>query len=320
MRVFVSRRIPEQALERIRAAAELDLWESDDPPPYADLSERVRGVDGLFCTLNDRIDAPLMDAAGAQIKVISIMAVGYDNINVNAAAERGIAIGNTPGILTEATADLAFTLLLAAARRIPESMAYIREKRWTTWKPLDLLGRDLNGATLGIIGFGRIGQAVARRAQAFGMNILAYSRTLTAEQAAAHGAERADLPDLLTRADFVSIHTPLNDTTRRLINADTLRMMKHDAILINTARGGVVDQRALYEALRDGVIGGAALDVTDPEPIPLDDPILTLPNALVVPHIGSATLQTRTKMALMAAENLIAGIRGEPLPNRVMPR
>ncbi|MFN8528176.1 MAG: D-glycerate dehydrogenase [Anaerolineae bacterium] len=325
MKIFISRRIPSPALDRIRAAcaslnAKVDIWQGDDPPPYDQLSARVQGIAGLLCMLTDRVDAALMDAAGPSLKVISQMAVGYDNIDTTAAAVRGIPIGNTPGVLTEATADLTMTLLLAAARRIPESMAYIREGHWKTWKPMELLGRDLNGATLGIIGFGRIGQAVAARARAFGMHILAYSRSLTPEAAGSQGAEYAPLPDLLHRADFVSVHTPLNTETRHLINRETLAQMKLDSILINTARGGVVDSAALYEALRAGVIAGAALDVTDPEPIPLTDPLLSLPNVLIVPHIGSATLGTRTKMALMAADNLIAGLRGEPLPNAVQKR
>ncbi|MDX2161280.1 MAG: D-glycerate dehydrogenase [bacterium] len=317
MIVLVTRRLPAPALEKISAALTLDLWDSDDPPEQAVLMDRVRGKAGILCTISDRIDAALMDAAGGSLKVISQMAVGYDNIDIHAAAARGIVVGNTPGVLTEATADLALALLLAAARRLPEGSATIRAGRWTTWRPMEQLGRDLHGATLGIIGFGRIGQAVARRAHGFGLHILAYSPSLTAEDARQHGAERADLTDLLRRSDFVSLHTPLNADTRHLIDAAALAHMKPDAILINTARGAVVDQEALTEALQNGRIGGAALDVTDPEPMRPDDPLLSLPNVLIVPHVGSATHHTRTRMALMAADNLIAGVRGEPLPNPV---
>lgn len=317
-RVFVTRRIANVALEQLRAACTVDLWEDELPPPYETLRERARGVDGLLCMLTDRIDAALMDAAGGRLKVISQMAVGYDNIDISAARARGIAVGNTPGVLTEATADLAFALLLAAARRLLEGAAYIKAGRWKTWHPLALLGADLAGATLGIIGFGRIGRAVAKRARGFDLHVLAYSPSLTEDEARQSGVERAELDDLLRRADFVSLHTPLNVQTRHLIDRRRLALMKPTAILINTARGGVVDQDALYDALAHDVIGGAALDVTDPEPLPADHPLLGLSNVLVVPHIGSATVGTRTQMALMAAANLIAGVRGEPLPNAVV--
>lgn len=314
--VFVTRAIPEPALEKLAAACEVDLWTEELPPPYETLIERARGKDGVLCMLTDRIDARFMDSAQT-LRVISQMAVGYDNIDISAARERGIAIGNTPGVLTDATADTAFALLLACARRLPEGAQYIRDGRWKTWHPTVLLGRDLAGAVLGIVGFGRIGQAVAKRGRGFDMRILAYSPSLTAEAAAEHGVERADLDRLLAESDFISIHTPLNAQTRHLINRETLAKMKPTAILINTARGGVVDQSALYEALTNGVIGAAGLDVTDPEPLPAEDPLLALPNALIVPHIGSATIGTRTKMALMAVDNLIAGVSGQPLPTAV---
>lgn len=304
-------------MERLRASCDVDVWEEMLPPPYETLIARSRGCDGVLTMLTDRIDAHFMDQAGT-LKVISQMAVGYDNIDIAAANARGIAVGNTPGVLTEATADLTMALLLAAARRLAEGAAYVKNGEWITWHPTVLLGADVSGAALAIIGFGRIGQAVARRARAFDMRITAFSRSLTDEAAAAHGVERATtLQDALRMGDFVSLHVPLTADTRRLIDADALRMMKRTAILINTTRGGTVDQAALVTALRDGTIAGAALDVTDPEPLPADDPILALPNALIVPHIGSATIATRCKMALMAADNLIAGVRGEPLPNHV---
>jgi glyoxylate reductase len=255
--------------------------------------------------------------AGPQLKVISQMAVGYDNIDVAAAQVRGIKVGNTPDVLTDATADLTFALLLTAARRILEGVEYIREGNWKTWDPRALLGGDLVGATLGIIGLGRIGKAVARRAHGFEMRILAYSPRCTFEEAAQANAELVSLETLLNESDYVSIHTPLRPETRGMINQKTLALMKSAAILINTARGGIVDQQALFEALQKGIIQGAALDVTNPEPISVDDPLLKLPNVIIVPHIGSASIRTRNKMAIMAAENLIAGVTGQPLPNEV---
>jgi glyoxylate reductase len=316
--VFITRRIPEAALEQAQTACNVDLWEDELPPPYETLIERTKGKDGILTMLTDRLDAAFMDAAGVQLKVISQMAVGYDNVDISAARERGIAVGSTPGVLTDATADLAFTLLLTAGRRILEGVRYIEQGEWQTWHPTVLLGRDLVGATLGVVGFGRIGRAVAQRASGFSMRILAYSPSLTAEEAHEANVERADLERLLRESDFVSLHTPLNEHTRHLINRDTLKWMKSTAILINTARGGVVDQAALYEALSSGVIGGAALDVTSPEPLPAADPLLKLPNVLVVPHIGSATVGTRGRMAAMAVDNLIAGVMGKPLPNAVV--
>jgi glyoxylate reductase len=316
-RVFVSRVIPNAGLNRVLAACDAAVWPEDMPPPYHMLVERVRGVDGLLCMLTDRIDAALMDAAGPQLKVISQMAVGYDNIDAAAARARGIPVGHTPGVLTEATADLTFALLLAAARRIVEAVEYIRAGKWRTWEPKALLGGDLAGATLGIVGLGRIGRAVAKRASGFDLRLLAHSPSCSPQEAAGVNAQLVDFDTLLCESDYVSLHVPLNEQTRRLINADSLAKMKPSAVLVNTARGGVVDQQALYRALKDGVIAGAALDVTDPEPIPLDDPLLTLPNVMIVPHIGSASQRTRDRMALMAADNLIAGVNGQPLPHPV---
>jgi glyoxylate reductase len=316
-KVFISRVIPDVGLKRIRETCDADIWPGEMPPTYEVLIERVRGVDGILCMLTDRIDAPLMDAAGSQLKVISQMAVGYDNVDISAAAARGIVVGNTPGVLTEATADLAFALLLAAARRLVEGTEHIRAGKWRTWDPKALLGGDMNGATLGIIGLGRIGKAVARRAAGFNMRILAHSPRCTPDDAAQVNAQLVSLGQLLLESDYVSVHVPLNPQTLGLINRDVLARMKSTAILVNTARGPIVNQRDLYEALKNGVIGGAALDVTDPEPIPLDDPLLTLPNALIVPHMGSASQWTRDQMASMAAENLIAGVTGSPLPNTI---
>lgn len=314
-KIFVSRIIPQ--LEQLLSVCDADVWQDEFPPPYDVLCERVRGVDGILCMLTDKIDGGLMDAAGTQLKVISQMAVGYDNIDIAAARQRGIAIGNTPGVLTETTADLAFALLLAAARRLSEGEKYIREGNWRTWHPTTLLGHDVTGATLGIVGLGRIGAAVAKRAAAFDMRVIAYGPRLTDEEAQAAGAARASLDELLQTSDFVSLHCPLRPETRHLINRETLGRMKPSAILINTTRGAVVDQQALYDAVSSGVIAGAALDVTDPEPLPADDPLLQLPNVLIVPHVGSATIGTRGKMAQIAIDNLLAGLRGQPLRHEV---
>ncbi len=316
-KVFVSRIIPEAGLNLIHEACEAEIWPEVMPPPYELLVEKIKTVEGLLTTLNDRIDAPLIANAGPHLKVISQMAVGYDNIDAKAAHARGIPVGNTPGVLTDATADLAFALLLAAARRIVEGIEYIRAGKWRTWEPKALLGGDLSGATLGIIGLGRIGEAVARRAGGFDMRILAYSPSKNQADVSKFGVELTSLDKLLAASDYVSIHVPLNAQTRGMINADALRKMKHTAILINTARGPIVDQQALYEAVKAGIIGGAALDVTNPEPMPSDDPLLSLSNVIIVPHIGSASQRTRDKMATMAAENLIAGVNGKPLPNQV---
>jgi len=314
-RVFVSRIIPDAGLDAIAAACEMDLWREELPPPRDELLRRVAGRDGILTLLTDRVDDGLLDAAGPQLKVVSNYAVGFDNIDVAACARRGVAVGNTPGVLTETTADLAWALLMAAARRLPEGDRYVRAGKWKTWGPMLLLGPDVHGATIGIVGFGRIGQAVARRAQGFGMEILYHDlQQLPDDVTGPLGATYLPLEELLPRCDFVSIHVNLSEETRGLINAKTLSWMKPTAVLVNTSRGPVVDQPALAEALRGGVIGAAALDVTDPEPIPMDDPLVGLDNCLIVPHIASASRATRAKMAEMAAANLLAGGRGEPLP------
>jgi glyoxylate reductase len=319
-RVFVSRVIPNAGLDLVTAATDADVWDEDRPPPRDELVRRVKGVDGILSLLTDKVDDELMDAAGPQLKVISNFAVGFDNIDVAAVSKRGIRVGNTPGVLTETTADLAFALLMAAARRLPEGDAYVRAGKWKTWGPMLLLGRDIHGATLGIVGFGRIGREMAKRGRGFGMRILYHDVTRASpEDEQALNAEQASLDRLLEESDFISLHTNLTPETRHLIDAAALAMMKPTAVLVNTSRGPVVDHDALYEALRDGGIFAAGLDVTDPEPIPVDHPLVGLPNALIVPHIASASDVTRDQMAVMAAENLLAGLRGEPLPNQVNP-
>jgi glyoxylate reductase len=296
----VTRRLPGTALKRLAAEHEVDVWPERMPPPPEVVRERAARVDGLLALLTDRIDASLIESC-PDLRVISNYAVGSDNVDLDAAAARGIPVGITPDVLTEATADLAFAGLLAAARRLPEALAAVREGRWQTWEPDWLLGHDVHGATLGIVGYGRIGQAVARRAEGFSMRILA--------------TPRVPLDELLAEADAVTLHVPLTSETRHLIDADALARMKVTAILVNTARGGVVDQEALARALHRGEIAGAALDVTDPEPLPPDHPLLDAPNLLVLPHIGSATHTARERMADLAVDNLLAGLAGNPMPH-----
>jgi glyoxylate reductase len=318
--VFVTRVIPDEGLDPVREACEVDLWTDELPPPRDELLRRVAGVDGLLSLLTDRVDDELLDAAGAQLKVVSNFAVGFDNIDVPALTRRGIPAGNTPGVLTETTADLAFALLMAAARRIPESVDYVRDGRWKTWGPMLLMGVDIHGATLGIVGFGRIGREMAHRAHGFGMRVLYHDvHPATPDDEAALGATRVEMDELFRESDFVTLHVNLTPETHHLIDADALRAMKPSAVIVNTSRGPVVDADALTDALRAGEIFAAGLDVTDPEPLPADHPLVRLPNCVVVPHIASASRVTRGKMAAMAAENLLAGLRGERLPTPVNP-
>ena len=300
-RVFVTRRLPGDALDRLAREHEVDLWAGGVPPHPSELRERAADADALLTMLDDRVDRALIEAA-PRLRAIANYAVGYDNIDLDAAAERGIAVGVTPDVLTDATADLAFALLLAVARRLRDGEDAVRSGRWRTWEPDGFLGTDVHGTTLAIVGPGRIGEAVARRGAGFDMDILRVGR-------------HDDLHDALARADFVSLHTPLTPATRHLIDEPALRAMKPSAILVNTARGPIVDQDALRRALTEGWIAGAGLDVTDPEPLPADDPLLEAPNLLVVPHIGSATTTTRRRMADMAVDNLLAALAGRPMPH-----
>jgi glyoxylate reductase len=314
-KVYVTRQVPEAGLGMVLKGADAEVWEDELPVPREVLMEKVRDVEGLYCLLTERIDAELLDAA-PKLRVVSNYAVGYNNIDVDACTARGIPVGNTPGVLTDTTADFAFTLLMTAARRVIEAADYVREGKWKTWGPKLLLGFDVSGATLGIAGFGRIGQAVARRARGFDMRVLYHDPATTADPDL---AEAVDLETLLAESDFVSLHVPLTDETHHLIGAAELAQMKSTAVLINTARGPVVDSDALYDALTSGVIAAAALDVTDPEPLPADHKLIGLPNCIVMPHIASASIATRNKMAVIAAENLLAGLEGNHLPHCVNP-
>ncbi len=310
--IVVTRAPPSDAvLPRLRAAGDVWLWDEDRPIDPGVLRREAASAAALFCMLTDTVDVDLLDVAPA-LRVVSSMAVGVDNVDLDACTARGIPVGHTPDVLTETTADLAFTLLLAAARRLVEGVDFVRDGRWGPWDPALLLGEEVHGSTLGIVGLGRIGRAVARRAAGFGMRVLYHNRTRAGDEA---GAEfRDDLHALLGESDHVVVLVPLTDATHHLIDARALAAMKPTATLVNAARGPIVDQDALYAALRDGVITAAGLDVTDPEPMSADDPLLDLPNCIVVPHIGSATRRARAAMADLAADNLLAGLRGERLP------
>ena len=317
-KVFVTRHLTPDAEEKLNAFCEADYWPEETPPPHAVLLEKTRTVDGLVCLLSDPIDAAVIHQA-QNLKVISQVAVGVDNIDLTAAAARGIPVGHTPDLLTDATADLAFTLLLAAARRLGEARDYAREGHWKTWGLTTLLGEDVHQATLGIVGLGRIGQAVARRARGFEMQVLYHSRHRHPEVETSLGIAYTALDDLLSQSDFISLHVPLTADTAGLIGAAAFAKMQPHSVLVNTARGGIVDTDALVTALKTGQIGYAALDVTDPEPLPPAHELYILPNALIVPHIGSATRTARNNIALLAVDNLIAGLKGEPLPKSVPP-
>jgi glyoxylate reductase len=305
VRVFVTRRLPGGALDRLAAEHEVEVWPERLPPSREELLGRAPELEGLLALLTDRVDAELIDAA-PRLRAISNYAVGVDNIDIEAATAHGIPVGNTPDVLTDSTADLAVALMLGIGRRLAQGDAYVRRGEWSTWETQLLLGHDLYGATVGIVGFGRIGQAVARRVEGFECEVLTTSRS-----------GGVALEELLERSDFVSVHAPLTPETRGLIDAEALRRMKSAAYLVNTARGPVVDTEALVAALHAGEIAGAALDVTDPEPLPADHPLLDAPNLLVLPHLGSATHATRERMADMAVDNVLAGLRGGRMPHQV---
>jgi glyoxylate reductase len=301
-RCFVTRRLPGPALGRLQEAHEVEIWDGRLPPTYDELSHKATDAEGLLTLLTDSIDAELIDSS-PKLRAISNYAVGYDNIDLDAATRRRIPVGNTPDVLTDATADLAFALLLAAARQLPQAIEAARTGDWVTWEPGMHLGREVHGATLGIVGFGRIGQAVAKRAAGFEMQVL-------------HTGRGEPIDGLLYESDFVSLHAPLTPETHHLIDSHALSKMRPTAILINAARGEMVDQLALAQALERGSIAGAALDVTDPEPLPPDDPLRQAPNVIVTPHIGSATQAARERMAELAVDNLLTGLAGLRMPHQ----
>jgi glyoxylate reductase len=310
-RCFVTRELPGPALDRLRSVHDVEVWGERLPPPYEVLAAHAARSEGLLTLLTDRVDAALIDGS-PDLRAIANYAVGYDNIDLDAAAARGIPVGNTPDVLTDATADLTWALLLAAARKLPEAVAAVRDGDWLAWEPAMYLGAAVFGATLGIVGFGRIGRAVARRASGFDMEVL-----WSDGSGSSGSGGGVDLDRLLERSDFVSLHCPLTPETHHLIDDAALSRMRSSAILINTARGPIVDHDALRRALKAGEIAGAALDVTDPEPLPPDDPLLTAPNLIVVPHIGSGTRVARERMADLAVDNLLAALDGRPMPHQV---
>ena len=317
--LLVTRMLLEEAMESLRKLGSVDLWEQDEPIPRVVLRDKIKTADGMVCLLTDQIDAEVL-ADAPRLCALSTMAVGYDHIDIKACTERGIPVGHTPGVLTESTADLAFSLLLAAGRRVVESTDFVKAGLWESWSPTLLLGQEVHGATIGIVGFGRIGEAVARRAAGFGMRILIYhSSSIDSPRLGRYSATQVSWDTIVEKSDFLTLHVPLTQHTRHMIDGAVLQRMKPTVVLINTARGGLIDTAALYDALKAHIICAAALDVTDPEPLPPTHPLLSLSNCLVVPHIGSATITTRTKMATMAVENLSAGLRGIPMPNCVNP-
>jgi glyoxylate reductase len=318
-KVFVTRRLPDAGLDIIRAACDAEIWPERLPPPPDIIRAKVSDCDGLAALLTDRVDAALLDAA-PRLKVVSNFAVGFNNIDVAACTARGIAVGNTPGVLTEATADIAMTLLLAASRRLVESCDDAKAGRWLTWEPLGWLGADLVGRTLGVVGMGRIGFAMARRChRGWDMPVLYSGRSRNDRAEQELGARKVDLDTLLAQSDFVSVHAALNDETKGMFGAAQFARMKPSAVFVNTARGGHVDQAALFDALKAGRIRAAGLDVTEPEPLPPTHPLYTLPNCVIAPHIASATFDTRNAMATICAENLVAGVTGRPLRSWVNP-
>lgn len=318
-RVFITRLMDQEALDMIARDTEMVVWPEEYPPSPEALREKVGDVAGVLTNIMDRVDSALFDSA-PRLKVVSHLAVGTDAVDMAEATRRGIPVGYTPGVLSGATADLAFAIMMAAARRVVETERWIRAGNWKlTYHPKHWLGADINGATMGIIGMGKIGLAMAKRAMGFDMRVLYYSRTRKQVEEERYGMEYVDIAVLLRDSDFVSLHLPLTPETHHFIGESELAEMKPTAILVNASRGPVVDPKALYKALKEGQIAAAALDVTEPEPIPPDDPLLTLDNLVVTPHIGSASLGARKSVCLLAARNLLAGVRGEQLPNCANP-
>ena len=316
-KVYITRDLPERGLKKIREHFDAEVWPEYAPPPKKVIIDKVATVDALVSLLSDKIDPEVFNAA-PKLKIVSQLAVGFDNIDIAEATRRGIYVTNTPEVLTDTTADFAWALLMAIARRVAEADKYVRTGKWkVSWHPAMLSGRDIYGATIGIIGAGRIGYAVAKRAKGFDMRILFYDVIPRPEMEKDFRAKKVDLDTLLKESDFVSVHVPLMKETHHLVNAQKLSLMKKTAYLINNSRGPVVDEKALYEALRKGQIAGAGLDVFEQEPTPVDNPLLKLDNVVVAPHISSASLETRAKMSEMVAENLVAFFEGKRPPNLV---
>lgn len=316
-KVYVTREMPERGLKIIKEEFDAEVWSDYAPPPKKVIIEKAAKVDALATLLSDKIDAEVFDAA-PKLKIVAQMAVGFDNIDIPEATKRGIYVTNTPGVLTETTADFAFALLIAAARRVAEADRYVRSGQWKVgWHPMMLQGRDVCGATLGIVGLGRIGLAIAKRAKGFDMKVLYYDVIRRQDYEKEYGIEFTEMDQLFKTADFVTINTPLTKETTHLVDEKKLKSMKKTAIIVNNARGPIVDEKALYRALKEGWIAGAGLDVFEQEPTPLTNPLLKLDNVVVAPHISSASYETRARMAEMVAENLIAYFDGRTPPNLV---
>jgi glyoxylate reductase len=318
-KVFTTRVIPDKGYDLIKEVCDVDLWLGDLPPSRDELLKHVQGVDGLLCLLTDVIDGEVMNAAGKQLKVISNFAVGFDNIDVDAATARRLPVGNTPDVLTDATADFSFALMMSMGRRMFEGDRHVRNGKWKTWEPMLFLGNEMRGSTLGLVGFGRIGKAMARRAVGFDMRVIYYDPNEPRRDPDVK-AMPVDFETLLEDSDFISLHTPLTPDTHHLIDAAALAKMKPNTVLVNTSRGPVIDMNALYDALKEKRIFGAGLDVTEPEPLPLDHPLFSLDNIVIMPHIASASKVARDKMSWLAAKNLLAGLEGRHLPNCVNPQ
>ena len=317
-KIYITRRIPESGIKLLQESCDVEIWDSDDVVPRDVFLKAISDKDAVLCLLTDKVDAETMDVA-KNVKIFANMAVGFDNIDVEECTKRGVMASNTPGVLTGTTADFAFTLLMSAARRIREGHEFVQAGKWETWGPLLLMGQDIHHATLGLIGLGRIGTEMARRGQGFSMRVL-YNDVVRREDLEQElGLEYADFDTVLQESDFVSMHVPYMPATHHLISTEQLAMMKQSAVLINTARGPIVDPQALYTALKSGEIWAAGLDVTDPEPIPMDDPLLTLDNCLIAPHIASASFNTRSDMSELAANNILAALSGERPPTILNP-
>ncbi|MEH7013324.1 D-glycerate dehydrogenase [Neobacillus niacini] len=316
-KIYITRKLPDIVVTRLTEVCEVNMWDKEEEPvPREILEKEIQDVDGLYCLLTESIDKPLLNL-GTRLKVVSNMAVGYNNIDIAAATEKGILVTNTPGVLTETTADLTFALLMATARRLVEATDYLRAGDWKTWSPMQLTGQDIYGATLGIFGLGRIGEALAKRARGFDMKILYHNRSRKLEAEEQLDIQYADKERLLRESDFICVLMPFTHETKNYIGTAELSLMKQTAVLVNTARGGIVDEEALYHALKNREIWGAGIDVFEEEPVSTEHPLLSLPNVVALPHIGSASKNTRLKMSLLAAENLLQGLQGETPKNIV---
>ena len=315
--ILITRKLAPEIINKLSETCMVDVWEKDSAIPHDELIKRAAGKDGILCLLTDKIDREVLEAAGPNLKTISTMSVGHDHIDVDECAKRGITVGYTPDVLNDSVADLTIALMLNAGRRIDEAVNVAKDGRWGVWKPYGLTGIDLHHATVGIVGMGRIGIAVAKRLKGFDCKILYTSRTKKQELETEHNIEHVEFNELLERCDFVTVHAPLMPETKEMFNAEAFSKMKPSAVFINTSRGGLVDQDALYNALVSKQIYAAGLDVTSPEPLPIDNPLFALPNCTILPHIGSASISTRSKMGELAADNLLAGLTGTPLPYQV---